>query len=88
MHSLSASTIKVCPRNSPNLNQCILESIDFLKPRLATVQIADDFKVPGLEPLELNTIKMNRGSEFSATFTKLLVNGPGGFIIDKLKFVL
>lgn len=56
-----------------------------MKPRLATGKIADDFSVPRLEPLSLDTIQMSRGTEFKAVFTNLLVRGPSAFEIEKIK---
>ncbi|XP_055641845.1 protein takeout-like [Toxorhynchites rutilus septentrionalis] len=82
------STIRVCSRNDPNLSKCVIDSVNALKPQLATGKISDDFSIPPLEPLALATINMDRGSEFKATFTDVLVNGPSKFQIDNLKINL
>ncbi|XP_052894813.1 protein takeout-like [Anopheles moucheti] len=79
------SAIKVCSRNDPDLNRCIIESVNDLRPRLATGKISDEFRIPPLEPLALSTVNMDRGAEFKATFSELLVSGPSKFKIDNLK---
>lgn len=52
---LTASTIQVCSRNEPDLPKCILNSVSKLQPKLATGRLADDFIIPSLEPLILDT---------------------------------
>ena len=41
----TASNIKVCSRNDPNISKCIIDSIRILQPRLASGNLAPDFKV-------------------------------------------
>jgi Haemolymph juvenile hormone binding protein (JHBP) len=43
---ISASTIKVCSRNDPNVAKCILDSVRDLQPRLASGVLAPDFRIP------------------------------------------
>ncbi|CAO1314672.1 unnamed protein product [Diamesa serratosioi] len=83
-----ASSIHVCSRNDPELVKCVINSVTHLRPKLADGRIADDFILPALEPLTLDNIKMERGREFKATFSKLSVKGPSNFIIDKLRINL
>lgn len=42
----SASTIKICSRNDPNVAKCILDSVRDLQPRLASGVLAPDFRIP------------------------------------------
>ncbi|KFB38977.1 hypothetical protein ZHAS_00006516 [Anopheles sinensis] len=77
--------IKVCSRNDPELSRCIIESVNDLKPRLATGKISGDFQIPPLEPLALSTVNMDRGAEFKATFSDLIVSGASKFRIDNLQ---
>lgn len=79
------SSIQVCRRSNPEINSCIVDSVNALRPLLASGKISDDFSIPPLEPLALSTVNMDRGSEFKATFSDLLVNGPSKFQIDNLK---
>ena len=51
----TASTIHVCSRNDPDLPKCILNSVAHLQPRLASGRLSDDFIIPALEPLILDT---------------------------------
>ncbi|XP_062553088.1 protein takeout-like [Armigeres subalbatus] len=85
IHGALPSTIQVCRRSNPDINKCITDSVNSLRPRLATGKISDDFSIPPLEPLALASVNMDRGSEFKATFSDLLVSGPSQFQIDNLK---
>lgn len=79
------STIQVCRRSNPDISKCITDSVNSLRPRLASGKIADGFSIPPLEPLALSSVNMDRGAEFKATFSDLLVSGPSKFQIDNLK---
>jgi len=79
------ASIHVCSRNDANLNQCIIDSVKELQPRLGSGKLDPNFVVPALEPLSLDNIKMDRGQEFKAQFTDLLVTGPSTFNIEKMK---
>lgn len=79
-----ASAIKACSRNTPNPSECILKTINILRPNLATGDLGD-IKTIALEPLALDTVHFKRGPDFIATFNNLLVNGPSNFIVPKLK---
>lgn len=79
------SSIQVCRRSNPEINKCIVDSVNALRPLLASGKISNDFSIPPLEPLALATVNMDRGSEFKATFSDLLVTGPSKFQIDNLK---
>ncbi|CAO1371807.1 unnamed protein product [Diamesa hyperborea] len=80
-----APSVQVCSRNDPDLSRCIIKSVTNLQPRLACGRIADDFVVPALEPLLLDTIKIERGAQFKANFAKIIVRGASNFKIDNLR---
>ncbi|ETN63778.1 hypothetical protein AND_004498 [Anopheles darlingi] len=79
------SSIKVCSRNDPDIGACITQAVNELRPRLASGKISEGFNIPPMEPLALSTVNMDRGSEFKAQFSELLVSGPSMFKIDDLK---
>jgi len=79
------STIQTCPRNRPNVDQCIIKETHKLKPLLAAGDLGDGFKTIPLEPLALDNISFKRGPEFAASFRNIIVNGPSGFVVEKLK---
>lgn len=82
---LAASTITTCSRNLPKPEECILREVEKLRPLLANGDLGDGFKTPPLEPMALDNINFRRGPEFSAKFNSMMVNGPSGFIVEKLK---
>ncbi|CAO1314649.1 unnamed protein product [Diamesa serratosioi] len=79
------STIQLCSRNDPDLAKCVIKSVNNLQPRLATGRIADDFLVPALEPLKIDTIKIERGTQFRANFANIIAKGASNFKIDNLR---
>ncbi|CAG9768273.1 unnamed protein product [Ceutorhynchus assimilis] len=78
--------IKVCSRNHPELNECIIKSVESLRSKLKTgIQELD---VPPIEPLLLDEIKLRSGPEqakIDANITNAKVWGPSGFEIIDLK---
>lgn len=56
---LAAPYIKVCSPKDPNINQCITNSIDQLRSKLATG--IPELHIPKIEPLLLNNIQLIRG---------------------------
>ena len=64
----------------------MIAATEKVRPLLAKGDLGDGFLTPPMEPLALEVIKMNRGQEFSATFSNILVNGPSEFVVEKLKY--
>ena len=83
---ISASSITACSRNLPEPEACLINEVTKLRPMLSHGDLGDGFKTPPLEPLLLkDTIQWKRGKEFSASFSDLLVSGPGQFSVEKLR---
>ncbi|KAF5273564.1 hypothetical protein FQR65_LT04562 [Abscondita terminalis] len=78
--------IHVCKENDVDIAQCINNSINHLRLRLAAG--IDDLDVPPMEPLKLNEIKLKIGPPSAAihcNITNLRVWGPSTFVINELK---
>ncbi|XP_031331469.1 circadian clock-controlled protein-like [Photinus pyralis] len=84
-HCAIPSYIKVCPRSHQNLSACITNSIEALKPYLA--KGIPKLDVPGLEPLDLETIvidSLGSGTRLATNISNLEVYGASDFTILKL----
>ena len=46
-----ATFFPVCLRDDPQLGQCIIQAINSLKPKLATGDLGQGFRIPPAEPL-------------------------------------
>uniref|UniRef100_A0A336LZB1 CSON008823 protein n=1 Tax=Culicoides sonorensis TaxID=179676 RepID=A0A336LZB1_CULSO len=79
------SVIEKCSRNLKDPRDCIRKSVEKLRPYLASGNWGEDFKVPKLEPLHLDAIYMNRGKDFKANFTDIIVHGPGKWVLEDMK---
>jgi len=80
------SYIKVCKRNDPNLSKCIIDSIEYLRPKLKSG--IPELDVPPIEPLSLKEIKLRSGpnqAQINANITNLMVHGPSSFKILDLQ---
>ncbi|XP_071455745.1 protein takeout-like [Hetaerina americana] len=85
-NALLPDYIKVCKKSDPKSNQCILNSIQELRPKL--LKGIPELNVPSLEPLNIPEIKFSSGpqaAKFDATLSNIVVRGPGSFIIRELR---
>lgn len=57
----TASYIKVCNRNDPEINKCVLNSIEQLRGKLKSG--IPELEVPAMEPLMLKHIRLLRGPQ-------------------------
>ncbi|KAJ8951215.1 hypothetical protein NQ318_010242 [Aromia moschata] len=84
--SVSASYIKICKKNDPDLAKCIINSVYSLKPKL--VEGIPELDVPSIEPLPLERVELRNGqstSKIDANITNIQVWGPSSFEILELK---
>ncbi|XP_072935643.1 circadian clock-controlled protein daywake-like [Epargyreus clarus] len=80
------SYIKVCQRNDPNVDKCIMNSVEELRPKI--IKGIPELDVPGIEPLSLGQIALARGpqgAKLTAVVNDVKVRGPSNFIIEELK---
>ncbi|KAG8282426.1 hypothetical protein J6590_036392 [Homalodisca vitripennis] len=80
---VSASYIQICKRNDPHLEDCILDSVEKLRPKLKTG--IPELDVPGLEPLVLPVVDVSRGTGVRARGTNVTVRGASNFKVTNLK---
>ncbi|KAG7304258.1 hypothetical protein JYU34_011199 [Plutella xylostella] len=89
LHFLAAeipSFIKVCNRNDPHLNKCIINSVEELRPKIS--KGIPELDVPGIEPLSLGQIALARGpqgAKLTAVVNDVKVRGPSNFVIEELR---
>lgn len=85
VHSALPTQFKLCSRNDPKIEQCISNAVDHIRKNLADGDFGEGFDVPKLEPLYVDQMKMQRGKDFQATFSKVDVFGASTFKIDRLQ---
>lgn len=84
-YSALPSQFKLCSRNDPKVEQCIISAVDHIRKNLAEGDFGEGFDVPKLEPLYVEQMKMQRGQDFQAVFNKVNVYGASTFKIDRLQ---
>lgn len=80
------SYIKVCSKSEPNLEKCIINSVNLIRPKLE--KGIPELHVPGIEPLLLDEIQMRSGpsqAKIDANITNVRVWGPSKFEVLDLK---
>lgn len=75
-----ADFLHVCHRTDPNLNQCVANSINFLKPYLKSG--IPEYDIISLEPLELGDLLVSgskTGQGLAISAKDILVYGSGNW---------
>ncbi|XP_070504692.1 protein takeout-like [Chironomus tepperi] len=80
------SIVQVCSRNDPNIDECIKNSVNKLKPYLGTGNLGDGFVVPALEPFSYEGFSINPSPSFLVKVKNASVIGASNFTIEKLRF--
>ncbi|XP_011171033.1 protein takeout [Solenopsis invicta] len=78
--------LKICHRNDSNLNGCIKQSIDLLRPYLKTGIPA--LQIPSCEPLRVPQIEISQSAgpvSIRSTYTDIEVQGGTSFILKRVK---
>ena len=82
---LAAPSFKICPRNSPNLANCIKSSIEILRPHLKTGDFGNGFKIDSLEPITIDDILLERGQGFYFNLMNVKAFKISNFHVEKLR---
>ena len=77
--------LTVCKRKDPNVDKCITDIVERIRPNIASGSYGSGNQHPKLEPVVIDRISIERGPSFSANFSKLSIGGASQFIIKKLK---
>ncbi|XP_067013923.2 protein takeout [Anabrus simplex] len=78
--------IKVCSRKDSEINKCINNSIEIIRPKL--ISGIAELAVPPIEPLALDEMKLSRGPRgalLEALIRNIKAQGASDFIIEDLK---
>ncbi|KAG4080304.1 hypothetical protein HA402_010796 [Bradysia odoriphaga] len=81
--------LKICHRKDPNLNECVKESIETLRPQLATG--IKELLLPSCEPLQIPqiAIKQNSGAiSMESLYSNVLVYGLTNFTLNGVRLDL
>nr|XP_031842130.1 protein takeout-like isoform X2 [Nomia melanderi] len=78
--------IKPCKKSDPDINKCIVRSIDQLRDKLASG--IPELEAPAIEPLNLKEIRLSRGpvgARLDVNLTDMQVAGPSSFKVRDLE---
>lgn len=77
--------LSVCKRKDPNLDKCITDVVERIRPNIASGTYGSGRSLPKLEPVVIEDINIERGPSFSASFARLNIAGASQFVIKKLR---
>lgn len=77
--------LSVCKRKDPSLDKCIQDVVERIRPNVASGNYGSSNKLPKLEPIVIEKIRIERGSTFAANFSNLAISGISQFVMKKLK---
>ncbi|KAK9503718.1 hypothetical protein O3M35_010220 [Rhynocoris fuscipes] len=83
------SFIKICKRTDPNLDECVKDSVEKIRPHLS--KGIPELGIPGCEPLILPEIIMNQGKgsvSVQSKYSNIKIFGPSQFILKSVKLDL
>ncbi|KAL3282200.1 hypothetical protein HHI36_005394 [Cryptolaemus montrouzieri] len=81
--------LKTCRRSDPNLEECIKESVQRLKPLLA--HGISEFDIPSCEPLYIPEVVLDQGTgavSVKSSYKDIKVYGPSDFTLQQVKINL
>ncbi|CAL1681942.1 unnamed protein product [Lasius platythorax] len=78
--------LKICHRNDPNLNECVKQSVNSLRPYLKTG--IPELQIPPCEPLQVPQIEISQAVgpiSIRSIYTDIEVQGGTNFILKSVK---
>lgn len=75
----------MCSRSTPDLAQCVKESIELLRPKLASGDLGNGFQIAPIEPIDIDDITIDRGDGLYLQLKNLKATGASNFQIQKLR---
>ncbi|XP_058819761.1 uncharacterized protein LOC131682358 [Topomyia yanbarensis] len=79
-------SIIVCHRSDPDLDQCITDVADKLRPNIMSGDYGNGTILPAVDPAYVRRLDIDGGSSLKATFENCTIRGARTFHIDKLHF--
>lgn len=86
LNLFTAEYIKPCPKNHPNINQCLRGTFEHLRPYLVTG--FKDISVPSLDPLAIDKLVIENGRRpyrIKALFSNVTAYGGSNYSIGAIK---
>ncbi|XP_050548945.1 circadian clock-controlled protein daywake-like [Daktulosphaira vitifoliae] len=83
------SYVHVCKRTDPQMNECLLKTIESVRPELPNG--VPKLQIPALEPMVIPRLQVNRNDDslkVKATITDVMAWGGSKFVLNNLKINL
>ncbi|CAG9805491.1 unnamed protein product [Chironomus riparius] len=81
-------SFKICSKSSPNLAECVKNSVEYLRPSLRTGDLGNGIRIVPLEPLKIDDIFLERGSGFFFNLYNIKAYNIHNFKIEKIRVTL
>lgn len=81
-----APVLSVCSRNDPNLEQCIINVVERIKPNVAAGDYGDGRPAPKMDPVYFERLAITNGPGLQLNLTQVTIDGNSKFKIQKIRF--
>jgi len=78
--------VKICSRNDPELNKCLVDSVDKLRPYLA--KGIPEFRIPPYDPLMIPKVSLVQGEgpvSFKSDFNNMRTSGAKDVVVQQVE---
>nr|CAI5842095.1 unnamed protein product [Callosobruchus analis] len=89
MFAVSAEYILPCYKSDPEINKCLRNTFNHLRPYLKSG--ISDIDVPSIDPLKINTLIMENGRgalRVKASFYNITTTGASNYSIGNIRYIL
>ncbi|EDS40020.1 conserved hypothetical protein [Culex quinquefasciatus] len=86
--SFVAPVLSVCSRNDPNLEQCIINVVERIKPNVAAGDYGDGRAAPKMDPVFFKRLDITNGPGLQLNLTDVTIAGNSKFEVKRIRYNL
>ncbi|KXJ73630.1 hypothetical protein RP20_CCG015383 [Aedes albopictus] len=76
--------MSVCNRDDPDLDKCVLAVVEKMRAHIVSGDYGNGTKLPSLDPLYMERLDIDDGTNLQATFRNTVITGAKNFHVDKM----
>uniref|UniRef100_A0A023EKY1 Putative hemolymph juvenile hormone binding protein n=1 Tax=Aedes albopictus TaxID=7160 RepID=A0A023EKY1_AEDAL len=77
-------SMSVCNRDAPDLDKCVLAVVEKMRAHIVSGDYGNGTKLPSLDPLYMERLDIDDGTNLQATFRNTVITGAKNFHVDKM----
>ena len=84
-HYFTADVFPTCGRHSKNFDQCMINMMNTVRPRLASGRLSRDWIIDSVDPFYLNETEITKTPLFTFTAYDIYMSGATNFDLMDIK---